>query len=89
MSKLIELNSEVEIYIKALQKNKQDKKSFAFIDYCLCLKNGVHFSIRENAKRWNISSTAAHEWKKDYETIIDNIVWNDKGTNICNQSTNI
>ena len=74
MNKLIELNSEVEIYIKALQNNKQYKKPFAFIYYCFCLKNGDHYSTRENAKRWNISSTTAHEWKKDYETIIDNIV---------------
>ncbi|AYJ81037.1 hypothetical protein AN286_02650 [Aliarcobacter cryaerophilus ATCC 43158] len=78
MSKLIELNSEVEIYIKALQNNKQYKKSFAFIDYCLCLKNGDHYSTRENAKRCNISSTTAHEWKKDYETIIDNIECRDE-----------
>ena len=74
MNKLIELNSEVEIYIKALQNNRQYKKSFAFIDYCICVKNEVQYTIRENAKRWNISSTTEQKKKKDYETIIDNIV---------------
>lgn len=51
MSKLIELNSEVEIYIKALQNNKQYKKSFAFIDYCFCLKNGT---ITQHVKMLNV-----------------------------------
>ncbi|KLD99243.1 hypothetical protein [Aliarcobacter butzleri] len=74
MNELIKLNSEVEVYIKTLQKNKQYKKSLAFIDYCLCFENGEYYSIRLNAKRWNTATTTAHDWNKDFENIVDKIV---------------
>ncbi|RBQ28834.1 hypothetical protein [Aliarcobacter vitoriensis] len=73
MIELIKFNSEVEIYIKALQEKKQYKKSLAFMDYCVCSDNGEFLSIRENAKRWNVGTTTAHSWIKEFEDIIFNM----------------